>query len=237
MECIFCKGDSTHSKSIEHIIPESLGNTEHILIPGIVCDKCNNYFSRKLEQKVLNLPLFISDRHHLSVPSKRGRIPEIKVVNFSGADIYNLGKDKYGSKYIGLPHEKSLPSKLSLVTLAPSSFQISTEGYVSNDIILSRFIAKMALESLYYLTQDIDFIFDDQLDDIRNYARFGGARKSWPIYMRRIYSLDTIHYDEDGGMYEILHEFSFQKAHNNRWMYVIIIFGIEYTISLSGYSD
>lgn len=38
MHCIFCKCDSTNSKSVEHIIPESLGNKSHILRPGIVCD-------------------------------------------------------------------------------------------------------------------------------------------------------------------------------------------------------
>lgn len=26
MNCIFCKKDSTNSKSVEHIIPESFGN-------------------------------------------------------------------------------------------------------------------------------------------------------------------------------------------------------------------
>lgn len=38
--CIFCNQDSTESKSIEHIIPESLGKDELILDKGIVCDKC-----------------------------------------------------------------------------------------------------------------------------------------------------------------------------------------------------
>lgn len=52
--CIFCNQDSTESKSIEHIIPESLGNDELILDKGIVCDKCNNYFSREIENPVLN---------------------------------------------------------------------------------------------------------------------------------------------------------------------------------------
>ncbi|HET8891812.1 MAG TPA: HNH endonuclease [Candidatus Angelobacter sp.] len=28
--CIFCKNDSSGSRSIEHILPESLGNKEHL---------------------------------------------------------------------------------------------------------------------------------------------------------------------------------------------------------------
>jgi len=31
MRCIFCQEYSTNSKSVEHIIPESLGNKSHIL--------------------------------------------------------------------------------------------------------------------------------------------------------------------------------------------------------------
>lgn len=53
MRCIFCKNDSGNSTSCEHIIPESLGNTTQILPPGVVCDKCNNYFSRKVEKPFL----------------------------------------------------------------------------------------------------------------------------------------------------------------------------------------
>ena len=36
MNCIFCKSDSRESRSTEHVIPESLGNTEHTLPPGVV---------------------------------------------------------------------------------------------------------------------------------------------------------------------------------------------------------
>ena len=53
MICLFCKENSTNSISVEHIIPESLGNKEHILPKGIVCDKCNQYFAIKLEKPLL----------------------------------------------------------------------------------------------------------------------------------------------------------------------------------------
>ena len=44
MRCLFCKQDSSSTKSVEHIIPESIGNKTLILPLGYVCDKCNNYF-------------------------------------------------------------------------------------------------------------------------------------------------------------------------------------------------
>ncbi len=49
MRCFFCKCNTDSSKSVEHIIPESMGNKKYILDKGIVCDKCNNYFSREIE--------------------------------------------------------------------------------------------------------------------------------------------------------------------------------------------
>jgi hypothetical protein len=54
MRCIFCTVPSGASISVEHIIPESLGNTRHVLPKGAVCDTCNNYFARKVEQPVLS---------------------------------------------------------------------------------------------------------------------------------------------------------------------------------------
>jgi hypothetical protein len=79
MKCIFCKNNSDNSKSAEHIIPESLGNKEHILPVGIVCDSCNQYFASKVEKKVLELPYFRSVRHRSRIKSKKGRIPFLKL--------------------------------------------------------------------------------------------------------------------------------------------------------------
>ena len=38
MKCLFCKQSSTDTKSVEHVVPESLGNTKFILPLGYVCD-------------------------------------------------------------------------------------------------------------------------------------------------------------------------------------------------------
>lgn len=47
-KCIFCSAESTEVNTIEHIIPESLGNTEDILV-NAVCDRCQNYFGKEVE--------------------------------------------------------------------------------------------------------------------------------------------------------------------------------------------
>jgi len=50
MRCLFCKCPSDDATSVEHIVPESLGNRRHILPRGAICDRCNNYFSREVER-------------------------------------------------------------------------------------------------------------------------------------------------------------------------------------------
>lgn len=75
MRCIFCKQDSSASRSVEHIIPESLGNTDHVLPVGVVCDGCNQYFARKVERQVLESPMFRLLRLDMGIPNKRGRVP------------------------------------------------------------------------------------------------------------------------------------------------------------------
>lgn len=75
VRCIFCKQDSSASRSVEHIIPESMGNVEHVLPIGVVCDGCNQYFARKVERPLLESPMFRLLRKDMSIPNKRGRMP------------------------------------------------------------------------------------------------------------------------------------------------------------------
>jgi len=79
MKCIFCRSPEVlTSKSKEHVIPESLGNKSSILLPGIVCDSCNNYLAREVEKPILDSPMFRFLRYDRSIPNKRGRIPSFK---------------------------------------------------------------------------------------------------------------------------------------------------------------
>lgn len=97
MNCIFClKEVDGENKSKEHIIPESLGNIETILPPGIVCDKCNNYFSRKIEQPILNSPMIRLLRFDRNIPNKKGNIPPI-----SQGDMFSLPDYRLMGRLLG----------------------------------------------------------------------------------------------------------------------------------------
>lgn len=90
MRCIFCKTDSGHSVSVEHIIPESLGNADHVLPRGTVCDGCNGYFARKIEGPLLMAPVFRQLRFGMQIANKRGRVPVWTVDEGSRMPGYRL---------------------------------------------------------------------------------------------------------------------------------------------------
>lgn len=73
-KCIFClqTGDIFHT--VEHIIPESLGNTDDFLIDR-VCDKCQNYFGREVENYVLTKTPFGFWRTMAGTLNKKGKSP------------------------------------------------------------------------------------------------------------------------------------------------------------------
>lgn len=74
MECIFCHKGASLSRSVEHIIPESLGNKQHILPTGYVCDECNHYFAVKIEKELLRQPYFVSMRFRNEILTKKGKL-------------------------------------------------------------------------------------------------------------------------------------------------------------------
>ena len=57
MKCLFCKQSSTDTKSVEHVVPESLGNTKFILPLGhlsmIFDAKWQNFCVRKIPMPML----------------------------------------------------------------------------------------------------------------------------------------------------------------------------------------
>ena len=64
MQCIFCHTDSSTSISVEHIIPESLGNKHHFLPKGYVCDECNHYFAISFFAKLFQNQQIKSKNHN-----------------------------------------------------------------------------------------------------------------------------------------------------------------------------
>lgn len=76
-------------------MPESLGNTEHTLPKGVVCDSCNNYFARKLEKPVLDSPMMRLLRSDMHIPNKRQRFP-----SFDSHELPELPEYRLMSRFL-----------------------------------------------------------------------------------------------------------------------------------------
>ena len=235
MRCIFCKQDTAGSRSREHIIPESLGNTTQILPPGVVCDSCNNYLSREVESRFLNSEQVRLLRFEQAIPSKRKRVPTaIAVVNGLFPAVAH--------------HHASGSTKLSL-DVPPDAFERiarSTSGSVVLPMLTtlhgltatSRFLAKVALEAvaqrlLANSPSHESLVEDPGLDPLRNYARRGHP-KEWSHHSRRIYDANKRFDGDDGETYQIVHEYDFLPTDGGEVYFVLGLFGFELAINLGG---
>lgn len=233
--CIFCKEDSSNSKSVEHIIPESLGNKNLVLPRGIVCDKCNQYFAVKIEKPMLEMKYFRNVRFRNDIKSKKGRNIPYKTLfpNKDGGwvDMYIDGSsmvfNESDSHIINLIKNQKVNSMMFEVVDSPPK----------NNLYVSRFLAKAALE-LFALKAGNNQIHIDEvinmneLNPLREYARYGKGDK-WMYNQRRIYTeedrfVDPVFHPEP---YEVLHELDFLYIEPGIYYFTLVIMGIEYVIN------
>lgn len=237
-KCIFCKRDASSSKSIEHIIPESLGNKDLVLPRGVVCDACNQYFAIKVEKPLLESKYFRNVRFRNNILSKKGRNTPYKTLfphsKGGWADIWLDDKgivfDSKDDHIIELIKEGNVNKLMFEIVDQPEE-----ENYT-----MSRFLAKAALESLCFMgLQDKSWMVEirtmETLDPLRNYARYGKG-KQWVYNQRRIYDeedrfTDPIHHPEP---YEVLHEMDFLYIPPGVYYFVLVIMGVEYVINCGG---
>lgn len=249
--CIFCHKDSSTSKSVEHIIPESLGNKKYILPTGYVCDTCNNYFSIKIERDLLAQPYFVSMRFRNEIITKKGKLVKEKMIFPSISKSCEVVMQTTDNGLIASFYADEELSELIRTgkTRTMVSPYIHEQEYPNT--IMSRFLAKCAYEYfLYNIGEDkYDLCVEellgsesDILKDLREYARYGKG-KYWQYSQRRIYSEGDCFFNQDENIhYEILHEMKlFPKEYKHypngnveaEIYFVMCIAGIEYAICLS----
>jgi len=230
--------NTSSSKSVEHIIPESLGNKEHILPVGYVCDKCNNYFSRKVEKKVLDSDFFKNLRFRNSIISKKGRYPSEKGIILNPLAPVNIKRENREILSIGIDQ----PFEWAKNNLSRGKLILPIVSLPKKlDLFTSRFLAKIGLEYLVHNLINSSYPLDDefynnkQINDIRTYARYGKRNFIWPYYFRRIYPENKIHYSiENDYRYEILHEITFLLTNKSELYLILVILGIEFVFNMGG---
>ena len=246
--CIFCHMDSSASKSVEHIIPESLGNKEHVLPKGYVCDTCNHYFSVKIESQLLAQPYFISMRRRNDIRTKKGKYVAEKMF-FPGAHKISETRLDFEEGILYITDKDVIKSIEDGHCNCAISRYIEEPEYPN--ILMSRFLAKCAYESIFLLGGEHDYqlwlkergnkdcIFQD-FEELRLFARYGIGE--WPYSQRRIYSEGTFFSYKGNEPYEVLHEQKFffrevekidEYSFKAELYFVLVICGIEYVISVT----
>lgn len=239
MNCIFCKQNSNTSKSVEHIIPESLGNKSHTLSAGIVCDKCNNYFATKIEKEVLEQPYFRSLRHRNVIRSKKNKLPTQKafLIHETQQKTAEI-EDRFSNNIQVVIEDDKLFDLIKLGKI--NKLYVPTIPFPdNNNFPLSRLIGKIALEALADRVKSAenwndDFIAHEGLDDLRNYVRYGKG-KFWPYNTRKVYEENSNvieRYGETDVLIQTIHEYDFLYIENKYLHFICIILGIEYCINI-----
>jgi hypothetical protein len=93
-QCILCNSKNTKFSSIEHIVPQSLGNNLLILEKGWVCDTCNNICSA-FESKAMNNSNLGMERVMLGVVTKKGKLARSQYANLDWKSEAKEGKKSF----------------------------------------------------------------------------------------------------------------------------------------------
>ena len=184
MNCLFCRSNGPFATS-EHIIPESLGNTD-LVISGHVCDACQNYFGREIENFVLSKTPFGLWRVLLRIPRKDGKLPTIDLSIPKLQRILPIWSEHHDNR-IGLTAHEDGSVSLDIDDPAIVKELLSRERDYIQFVFspkhleqIGRLLGKICLELLClydpYLARSAQF------DKLRNYVRRGVTKEIWPIF-------------------------------------------------------
>lgn len=184
MSCIYCKSSGPFS-TIEHAIPESLGNDD-LLLRDCVCDACQAYFGKEVEQYVLaKTPLGVW-RALIGIRGKKGKLPIVDTSQptktkgrlsdthpYHDNLVYSARDD--GSSSVHVVEGQAL---LTLLNGEKRQFNlVLTPKKLS---MMSRFLGKVGIGVL--ATADLQMAMEVRFDALRNYARQGDVQRTWPLF-------------------------------------------------------
>jgi hypothetical protein len=166
--CIFCRSPSEYVTSCEHIIPESLGCNEK-LPRGIVCDKCNNYFSSEIDKALQEYHFIGILKALLVAKTKKGKCP-----TFNLDDIQIKG-EQIGNEFLTQIHcEKVIDDKAHKRVIFKFRRLFPSIQYVSRELY------KIVLEMIC-LRKGVVEALKPEYDELRNYVRRPKPKEYWPF--------------------------------------------------------
>lgn len=237
MNCIFCDKLSHDSRSVEHIVPESLGNKKFILPKGTVCDECNQYFSKKIEQPLLDLPFFKSNRHKLNIQNKKGKIPSDYGFAINPETKVEFHKNKNGEQSISFKDDKALQKILNRKNL--EVFMPIFGGIGQNNMIVSKFLGKLAIENLALICLENEHDAYQELSKhyyqpLKKYIRNAAKNEFWPYHERVLHGPDYLHkYNDKTEYFQITFAMEYIYTTQKLLFFQFLFLGTEYTIDMT----
>lgn len=221
-------------------MPESIGSKNRVLPVGVVCDKCNNYFARKVEQPILTHSWMRNIRAWEQVPNKKGTYPSL-VGHIAGTDIaVNMRRSPSGKLQLNSEKGNDISALSSVIVNGFEQPLIFTIEDNPPQREMSRFLCKMAYETVaelfckspqgpYHLSSE------PFLDNVREYARYGNNFQHWPFSQRRVFPHDTLM--KHPATNEWLQAGFGCGLFMNRWqetLFGFLFYGIEFVINVGG---
>lgn len=183
MHCLFCRSEGPFT--IEHVIPESLGNDD-LVLEGIVCGGCNSHFS-KLEAFVLQKSPIAFWRAFLGIRTKRGELPSVDLSQpRSEKGVFPTTHPAHDNN-VGFTAHEDLSTSVDIDDIqklraiangARTSFRFVMTPKVL--FVFGRFLCKVGVELL--CVADENRARDEGFERARRFARFGDFVGLWPIF-------------------------------------------------------
>lgn len=169
-KCIFCR-ETQGPFTVEHIIPESLGNQSRILPRGYVCKNCNGQFS-DFEGEFLNrLPVNLV-RTFATFITKQGRFPSTKFgkIHFHRTSPNTLRAESHAGE-TSLPDAFREPDGSLRLDMPAIQDEFDHEA-------AARTLHKMSLETIA-LQEGREAALDSKYDPSRQFVLDGGTFQGW----------------------------------------------------------
>lgn len=169
--CLFCTSEKGFS-TVEHIVPESLGNHFLVLPVGWVCDACNALFS-KFENLALTNSILAIQRCNLGVVTKK-RKPSRAV--WGGVELTAM--PHFGRGLVSLDSA----SKTAALKIDADSVQLRVPIHDKSNKPISKLLLKMGVEAFEPLSIAATGHSSFALDDAKNHL-LKGEGGVWPYFV------------------------------------------------------
>lgn len=179
--------------TVEHIIPESMGN-DNLILKGEVCDKCQNFFSHIENYVLRNTPLGFW-RTLLGIKTKGRKLPSVDFTKREFAKgIFPDSHKRHNN--LGFKAHEDFSTELLILDSIDNYINEKGEGQLSYVITpkvifeLGRFFGKIGIELI--CSQDATYARSNEFDGLRKYVRQGSQKELWTLFHSSIGKIEDL---------------------------------------------